>query len=37
MKLCTEGQYFVKRHYSSDGGEEKFVRLSEDIIKWAVD
>ena len=27
----------MKRHYSSDGGEEKFFQLTNLILKWASD
>ena len=27
----------MKRHFSSDGGEEKFFQLTDVLIKWAVD
>ena len=35
--MCHGGQYFMKRHYSSDGGEEKFFQLTNLILKWASD
>lgn len=37
MKLCMDGQYFVKRHASSDGGEERFLQLTDTLVKWAPD
>lgn len=32
-----DGQYFVKRNYTSDGGEERFLQLAPGVIKYAPD
>lgn len=38
IKLCENGQYVDKKHYSSDGGDERFLQLSADhkFLEWAI-
>ena len=37
VEYCEQGQYFEKRNFSSDGGEEKWILLTKTEIRWATD
>ena len=37
IRKCEAGQYLLKRHFTSDGGDEKFVKLTKTDIRWAND
>jgi hypothetical protein len=37
IRKCEVGQYLLKRHFTSDGGDQKFVKLTKIDIRWAAD
>lgn len=37
IKVCEIGQYLMKRNFTSNGGDEKFIKLTKTQIRWAAD
>lgn len=35
IKVCEMGQFFIKRNFTSNGGDEKFIKLTKTDIRWA--
>lgn len=35
LKFCQYGSFLSKRNFSSDGGQYRFVRMTQSVLKWA--
>lgn len=35
LKFCEYGAFLSKRNFNSDGGEYRFVRVTQSVLKWA--
>lgn len=37
MKMCEHGGFLNKRNFNSEGGEYRFVKITNSFIKWGKD